>query len=104
MPSPPPVPTLTSNVCKVLERQLIVKPGSTSWHAPQPVNAILITDQPLEDLMGDIGWYKNHTYTRNHINLFTYIQLALQNLLPVFQALPLGPTSHRRLPDAVRLD
>lgn len=33
--------------------------------------------------MGDIGWYKNHTYTRNHINLFTYIQLALQNLLPV---------------------
>ncbi|KZL06675.1 hypothetical protein [Pseudovibrio sp. Ad26] len=104
MSSSPPVPTLTSNIRKVLEPQLIARSGSTSWHAPQPINAILITDQPLEDLMGDIGWYKNDTYTRNHINLFTYIQLALQNLLPVFRALPLGPTSHRRLLDAVRLD
>ncbi|QUS55164.1 hypothetical protein [Pseudovibrio brasiliensis] len=33
--------------------------------------------------MNDIGWYKNHTYTRNSISLLKYIKLALQNPLLV---------------------
>ncbi|SFT56687.1 hypothetical protein SAMN05444141_1021 [Pseudovibrio denitrificans] len=33
--------------------------------------------------MGDVGRHQNHAYTRNSISLFKYIDLALQNPLPV---------------------
>ncbi|EEA91951.1 hypothetical protein [Pseudovibrio sp. JE062] len=41
--------------------------------------------------MNDIGWYKNHTYTRNNISLFKYIELALQNPLPLSRLIS-GPS------------
>ncbi|AEV39117.1 hypothetical protein PSE_4615 [Pseudovibrio sp. FO-BEG1] len=33
--------------------------------------------------MSDVSWHKNLACTRNNISLFKYIELALQNPLPV---------------------
>ncbi|MTI16476.1 hypothetical protein E1162_04385 [Rhodobacteraceae bacterium RKSG542] len=73
----------TQSLCEAIKGPLVVKPGRTSLHMPQPVNVLLVSDKKPEHIMQQMGWHKNLTYTRDKVDFLTYLKLLGQNLLPI---------------------
>jgi len=61
----------------------LVYPGETDLHLPQPVNVILLSDLPHNEMMQDLGWYKNLTYTHNEIGLIDYLDQLIKKTPPI---------------------
>jgi membrane protein DedA with SNARE-associated domain len=84
-----PAPVIHS-VCEISEQSLLVHPGDTNLHLPQPVNVVLISKGAGTDLMTDLGWHQNLTFSRNQVTFAGFVQLLAQNTPPVSELLLSG--------------
>jgi len=75
--------TLVADVCQAHKAPFLVTPGDTGLHLPQPVNIMLISDRSGADLMNDLGWYQNVTFSRDSISFPTYLGLLANQTPPV---------------------
>lgn len=73
---------LTSQ-CQAAEGPFTVYPGQTDLHLPQPINVIVVSDQTVGNLMTDLGWYRNLTFSHDEIGFGTYIASVLRNAPPI---------------------
>ena len=71
---------------------LRVYAGNPKYNKGQPVNLIMMTAQPLEEIHQAIGWVKNMTFSGDSLSFFRYMGLILQREPPVsdlyFQGAP----------------
>lgn len=81
LPAEPKAPL--AGLCHAADAPFLVHPGGTALHRPQPVNVMLISAQSGADLMADLGWHRNMTYSRDEIGFGTYLRLLAQRTPPV---------------------
>lgn len=78
---------MLGSVCEIADTSLLVHPGPTSLHMPQPVNVILISEGAGAGegagVMRDLGWHQNLTFSRNEVTVTGFLQLLTQNTPPV---------------------
>lgn len=72
-----------SDICQTAEEQFLVHPGHSNLHLPQPVNVLLISESTGADLMRDLGWHRNVTYTHDTISFPTFLSLLAQETPPI---------------------
>lgn len=85
--TPPPV---LGTACNISQQSLLVHPGPTKLHLPQPVNVVLLSDATGAALMADLGWHQNLTFAQNQITFAGFIRLLAQNTPPVSELLLSG--------------
>lgn len=71
------------SVCQATEGPFLVSAGDTALHLPQPVNVILLSDGTGADLMQDLGWHQNLTFTHDEIGFGQYLRSLIQMTPPV---------------------
>lgn len=71
------------SICEAASGPFVVEPGETNLHLPQPVNVILLSDFSGADLMSALGWYRNKTFSHDHIGFMKYVRLVSKNTPPV---------------------
>lgn len=59
-----------------------VYPGLAPVYKAQPINIVIKGNTP-QDLMGELGWIENKTFSRNDLNFTNYISLISKNLPPI---------------------
>ena len=69
--------------CSILASPVLARPGTTALHLPQPVNLVYSGDQPVEELMTELGWIRNRTYAEGSIGLLGIAALIWQKKPPV---------------------
>ncbi|WP_107498159.1 LssY C-terminal domain-containing protein [Thalassobius sp. I31.1] len=80
----PTVPRLVvAHTCEATQAPFLVTPGDTSLHLPQPVNIMLISDRSGTDLMNELGWHQNATFSHNSVSFATYLGLLANQTPPV---------------------
>ncbi|WP_185960918.1 LssY C-terminal domain-containing protein [Aliiroseovarius halocynthiae] len=84
-----PAPVIRS-VCDIPNHPLLVHPGETSLHLPQPVNVILISKASGAELMDDLGWHQNLTFSRSRITIVSFVRLLAHKTPPVSELLLSG--------------
>jgi membrane protein DedA with SNARE-associated domain len=57
-------------------------PGKSSFYDAQAINVVYIGESPRE-LMGELGWIENQTFSRNEIEWVGYLTLLKENTPPV---------------------
>lgn len=72
-----------SGICEVVNTELVAVPGDTELHLPQPINVMLVSATPPEQLMTDLGWQKNLTFSQDRVGLHTYAKLLWKQQPPV---------------------
>ncbi|MEM7472565.1 MAG: LssY C-terminal domain-containing protein [Pseudomonadota bacterium] len=72
-----------SSVCQAAEGPFLVSAGDTALHLPQPVNVILLSDGTGADLMQELGWHQNLTFTHDQIGFGQYLRSLVQRTPPV---------------------
>jgi membrane protein DedA with SNARE-associated domain len=77
-----PAPSYAS-VCEARTSNFLVTPGDTALHLPQPVNLLYLSPRSGADLMADLGWQRNKTFSRDDISFVTYLRLLWNNTPPV---------------------
>lgn len=71
------------SVCEAASGPFVVEPGETALHLPQPVNVILLSEKSGADLMSDLGWHRNKTFSHDEIGFAKYLRLLFENTPPV---------------------
>ncbi|MEM8803035.1 MAG: LssY C-terminal domain-containing protein [Pseudomonadota bacterium] len=75
--------TYLTSQCAAAHAPFTVYPGETDLHLPQPINVILISDATADDLMTDLGWYRNLTFSHDDIGFGTYVSSVLRSAPPI---------------------
>jgi len=75
--------TELTSACAAAEGPFHASAGDTSLHLPQPINVILLSDRTGADLMRDLGWHQNMTFTHNEIGFVQYVRSVLQMTPPM---------------------
>jgi membrane protein DedA with SNARE-associated domain len=60
----------------------LVYAGKSAYYEPQPINLIYVGDHPRE-LMNDLNWIKNKTFSKDKISLVEYLKLMKNKTPPV---------------------
>ena len=81
-PAALPAPMVHS-MCDINDRSLLVHPGDTKLHLPQPVNVILISNGSGADLMTDLNWHQNLTYSQDRISLADFVHQLANETPPI---------------------
>jgi membrane protein DedA with SNARE-associated domain len=77
------MPAATPAQSEVCHMPRLVRPGDTDMHLPQPVNVIWVGTTPPDQVMGQLGWQQNMTFSRDRIGIFDFIRLIRQGTPPV---------------------
>lgn len=72
-----------TDACQVADAPLLVHSGQSGLHLPQPVNVLLISQSNESDLMRDLNWHQNVTYSHDTISFPTFVSLLFQQTPPV---------------------
>ncbi len=67
--------------------------GQSTVYSAQAVNVVYLGQTPT-DLMGELGWIENKTFSRSDIELSDYVQLLRQSTPPVSDLLWNGQPQH----------
>ena len=70
-------------VCALPKENLLAFPGGTDLHLPQPLNVVLISSRKLDEVMVELGWQQNQTFSKDNISLQTYVRLLMNKTPPV---------------------
>ena len=71
------------DVCQIADTSLIVRPGQSSLHLPQPVNVLLFSKNSGAELMTHLGWLRNQTYSHDRISFSNFLDLLLRKTPPM---------------------
>lgn len=72
-----------NGICDLRAIGLLAAPGETGLHLPQPINVVLLSATSPEQLMSDLGWQRNMTFSQNRVGLRTYAELLWKQRPPV---------------------
>lgn len=77
------LPPFKAEFCALTDIPMLAYPGATDLHLPQPVNILLIGDGSGADLMEELNWHRNLTFSRDRISILGFVRLLLANTPPV---------------------
>ncbi|MEO0637838.1 MAG: VTT domain-containing protein, partial [Pseudomonadota bacterium] len=72
-----------ADVCSVSQHHLAVSPGPSALHLPQPINVLLFSEKPGAEMMAELNWHRNATYSHDAITFAKFISLLWQSRPPM---------------------